>query len=96
MVRILAVWLALASPVLSADTITLPLGAQGDSSVATPTRGISMSQVVKAFGEPQRIRAGVGDPPITTWQYPKFRVYFEYDKVIHSVKNPIPAPDADG
>jgi hypothetical protein len=28
----------------------------------------------------------VGDPPITVWYYPAFNVYFEYNKVLHSVE----------
>ena len=85
--RHLLLALALATPLTIAETLTVPLGGQGDPALSTPTRGASMSNVAKAFGQPQSIRAGVGDPPITTWQYPQFRVYFEYDKVIHSVKN---------
>jgi hypothetical protein len=27
----------------------------------------------------------VGDPPITRWVYDRFTVYFENDRVIHSV-----------
>jgi hypothetical protein len=29
----------------------------------------------------------VGDPPISRWVYDHFTVYFEYDKVLHSVVN---------
>ena len=34
---------------------------------------------------PGRVQPAVGDPPITTWEYTDFLVYFEYDRVIHSV-----------
>lgn len=50
-----------------------------------PTRGQSMDKVSSVFGEPLAITGPVGDPPITTWDYEEFSVYFEYDKVLHSV-----------
>ena len=71
-----------------ADTLIVPLGSQGNPDLVTPKRGASMSSVVELVGQPLRIDRAVGDPPIATWHYPEFRVYFEYDKVIHSVKNP--------
>lgn len=71
-----------------AESLTVPLGSQGEADLVTPKRGSSMSSVVNLIGQPMRIDRAVGDPPIATWHYPKFRVYFEYDKVIHSVKNP--------
>ena len=27
----------------------------------------------------------VGQPPITRWDYPEYRLYFEYDHVLHAV-----------
>ena len=71
-----------------ADSLTVPLGSQGNPALVTPKRGASMSSVVELVGQPLRIDRAVGDPPIATWHYSEFRVYFEYDKVIHSVKNP--------
>lgn len=73
-----------------AEILTVPLGSQGSPDLVTPKRGASMSSVVELVGQPMRIDRAVGDPPIATWHYPEFRVYFEYDKVIHSVKNPTP------
>jgi hypothetical protein len=29
--------------------------------------------------------SSVGEPPISSWEYEPFVVYFEYDRVIHSV-----------
>lgn len=55
--------------------------------VLRPTRGMSMSQVEQKFGQPQQKLPAVGDPPISRWQYPEFEVFFEYDRVIHSVVN---------
>jgi hypothetical protein len=50
-----------------------------------PTRGMTMDQVAKRFGEPQEKLPPVGKPPITRWKYPQFTVYFESKYVIDSV-----------
>ena len=50
-----------------------------------PGRGMSMEQVEENFGTPDEKVERVGDPPIARWVYGSFTVYFEYDKVIHSV-----------
>lgn len=50
-----------------------------------PTRGMTQARVRANFGEPNTTVAAVGDPPISRWVYPEFVVFFEYDKVIHSV-----------
>lgn len=52
-----------------------------------PGRGASMSQVEKHFGQPREKVAPVGQPPITRWIYSDYTVYFEYEYVIHSVRN---------
>ncbi len=57
------------------------------SGVLRPTQGMDMSQVQQKFGEPTQKLPAVGEPPITRWQYGEFDVFFEYDKVIHSVIN---------
>ncbi len=50
-----------------------------------PRGGETMSRVEDRFGKPLAIKGPVGDPPITRWDYPSFSVFFEYDRVIHSV-----------
>ncbi|MFO1400534.1 MAG: hypothetical protein U1F06_03310 [Steroidobacteraceae bacterium] len=50
-----------------------------------PTRGMRMSAVEARFGAPQNRHAAVGEPPITRWDYAGFAVFFEHDRVIHSV-----------
>jgi hypothetical protein len=50
-----------------------------------PTRGMSQARVEANFGAPESRVSPVGDPPITRWEYSNFVVFFEYDKVIHSV-----------
>lgn len=56
-----------------------------EPAVAVPERGMSMTAVENAYGAPLEKRPPVGDPPITRWIYPGFEVFFEYDRVIHSV-----------
>ncbi len=50
-----------------------------------PTRGMTQASVEANYGAPQTTRQAVGDPPISRWEYPEFVVFFEFDKVIHSV-----------
>ncbi|MFB3124274.1 MAG: hypothetical protein ACE1Z7_01760 [Woeseiaceae bacterium] len=50
-----------------------------------PIRGMTQDRVQATHGTPQSRQAAVGDPPISRWEYPKFVVYFEYDRVIHAV-----------
>ena len=50
-----------------------------------PRRGMSMDTVESNWGTPVNKRSGIGDPPISRWQYSTFVVYFEYSHVIHAV-----------
>jgi hypothetical protein len=69
-----------------AETVAVDNGiALKDSGVATPTRGMTMTQVAAQFGAPETKIPAVGKPPISRWEYPGFVVYFENDHVIHSV-----------
>jgi hypothetical protein len=73
-VGLLVALLAAAPVLIHADTLTLgPLGPAAEG----PTRGATMADVEATMGPPQ---------PITVWYYPRFNVYFEYDKVLHSVE----------
>lgn len=72
---------AVACPV-SGDVLQVP--AQ-PAATAQPSRGMSMEAVEAAFGVPVEKVPAVGDPPITRWIYADYVVFFEYDKVIHSV-----------
>lgn len=51
-----------------------------------PPRGATMEAVRDRLGRPRARTDPVGDPPITRWVYDEFTVYFEHDRVIHSVK----------
>jgi hypothetical protein len=76
-----------------ADTIAVENGiAIKESSIATPTRGMTMDQVSSKFGAPVSKVPAVGSPPISRWEYPGFVVYFEAEHVIHSVVSDAPAP----
>ena len=82
-VGLLVALLSVSPVLLHADTMILgPLGPAVDG----PKRGLSMAQVEAMIGAPQSTAGPVGDPPITVWSYATFNVYFEYDKVLHSVE----------
>ncbi len=71
----------------SAEEVRVPLGQQGDkqNAIERPSAGMTKEQVQERFGEPSGWNGPVGEPPISSWRYNGFTVYFEYDKVIHSV-----------
>ena len=50
-----------------------------------PRNGLSESSVRNGWGQPQSITGPVGQPPIIQWHYDNFVVYFEGNRVIHSV-----------
>lgn len=52
-----------------------------------PARGTTMARVRANLGNPGREVGPVGEPPISRWVYAEFTVYFEHDRVLHSVKH---------
>ena len=71
--------------IAGADTLEM----QGSGIMADdgrPTRGMTQASVEAKYGSPTAVKAPVGDPPITRWEYANFVVFFEYDKVIHAVR----------
>lgn len=70
---------------LRADTLSVPETQKETFSVTLPGRGMTMQQVEERFGEPVEKHDAVGTPPISTWVYDKFTVYFEDRFVIHAV-----------
>jgi len=69
-----------------AESVVVPIGQQGSqASIERPKTGITKTQVKSRYGEPNGWRPAVGQPPISSWVYDGFTVYFEYDRVIHSV-----------
>lgn len=90
---ILALTLSLAAGIGLADTLLLESITMDEQTAGErPRAGMSMDGVETRFGAPTDRRAAVGDPPITRWDYPGFVVYFEYDKVVHSVAKHSGAP----
>lgn len=51
-----------------------------------PSSGTNMQQVESIFGQPAEKLPSIGKPPITTWRYADFNVYFENQRVLHSVR----------
>jgi hypothetical protein len=65
---------------------------QQEKGMNLPSRGMSMGQVEKTYGTPQRkLSPRGGDsskhPQINRWEYANFIVFFEHSHVIHSVLN---------
>jgi hypothetical protein len=67
-----------------ADTLIMD-GVQPQDENLYPLKGSAKSSVVASLGEPVSQTQAVGDPPITSWEYGSFVVYFEYDRVLHTV-----------
>jgi len=68
-----------------AQNLQMPDAPSAQARPETPTRGMSKAQVEQKFGAPSERVAAVGKPPISSWVYPGFIVYFEYDLVLHAV-----------
>lgn len=73
----------------SADTMQMhslaDSPANNPAGVPRPERGLSMDTVRARFGDPGQKIGPVGEPPITRWVYGDYTVYFEGNRVIHSV-----------
>lgn len=82
----LAALLCGATAMATAETVAIPLGQQGKAwDVQTPAHGSTKADVEAKYGAPLTTKGPVGEPPISTWEYEQFNVYFEYDRVIHAV-----------
>ncbi|MGB7754906.1 MAG: hypothetical protein WBL23_02430 [Salinisphaera sp.] len=57
-----------------------------------PDRGQTMASVRAEYGSPHSSRGPVGKPPITRWNYEGYHVYFEGNRVIHTVIPSEPEP----
>jgi len=67
-----------------ADSLVVE-GIAPDGMSGSPERGETKADVLAELGEPVNRTPAVGDPPISSWEYDKFVVYFENDYVLHSV-----------
>ncbi|MDJ0806307.1 MAG: hypothetical protein QNJ78_05680 [Gammaproteobacteria bacterium] len=73
--------------VLLIDTIhQAPLNSS--EGIPRPTRGMTMDQVKRDYGDPSMTHPWIGDPPITRWDYADYSVFFEYRHVLTSVVHP--------
>ena len=68
-----------------AESIEVPVGSQGVVAEASHLRGKKQDQVTQELGEPINIQGPVGEPAISRWEYAGFYVYFENDRVLHTV-----------
>jgi hypothetical protein len=85
--------LALALPFAlpaSADVLLVD-SMPASASTSTPASGVNMPQVRQQYGDPLTehpsvsVSGGPSQPPITRWDYDSFSVFFEHDRVVHSV-----------
>lgn len=88
------IWLGALSLLLSAtwaqaDQVRVPVGEQSQASnIARPLAGMKKADVEEKFGEPLERTGPVGEPPISSWEYRDFTVYFESNTVLHTVVKP--------
>lgn len=71
--------------ILALSVLALSVASHGSFAMETPTAGLSKASVEIKYGNPQAKSTTVGEPPISSWEYSQFTVYFEHDHVIHSV-----------
>lgn len=78
-----AVLLISVAPAAQADTLIIEK--LETAKFEMPVRGATMDRVRQLFGAPDSVAGPVGEPPITRWNYERFVVVFEHNRVIHSV-----------
>ena len=83
------------APLSQAQTLEISVSKQapGLQSVSRPHNGMNKAEVEQIFGSPQAVNAPTGEPPISSWSYEQFTVYFEYDTVLHSVLRKAPSAE---
>jgi len=84
---VLAFMLTLTIQAVSADVLIIDEVRQADR-MELPKNGQSKADVEVKFGAPSQKQSAVGDPPISSWKYDKFSVYFEHDLVLSTVLHP--------
>ncbi len=75
----------LLQPASAGDLLTIPGNVAVNGKQVMPKRGINMDDVLSEFGEPDQRFGPVGEPPISEWAYGSFRVYFEFQLVLHTI-----------
>ncbi|HEY6939843.1 hypothetical protein [Dokdonella sp.] len=91
---------ALVTPAAHADTLDTKAAKRHDRAMThaggnVPARGMTMGQVEKRFGAPvEKLAPAGGDTPrhptINRWRYDGYTVYFERNRVLHSVVDEAP------
>ena len=84
---VLAFMLALTTQIAIADVLLIDEVRQVGR-MELPKNGQSKADIEAKFGTPVEKRAAVGDPPISSWKYDSYSVYFEYDLVLFTVLHP--------
>ena len=81
---VLTFMLTLMFQVVTADVLIIDEVRQADR-MPLPKNGQSKATVEVKFGAPAQKHSAVGDPPISSWKYGNYSVYFEYDLVLFTV-----------
>lgn len=81
---VLAFMMALAIQAANADVLIIEEVRQAER-MKLPENGQDKATVEAKFGTPKQKLAAVGDPPISSWKYDTYSVYFEYDLVLFTV-----------
>ena len=81
---VLITLLTLFAGTATADVLILDEVRQA-SRMDLPGNGQTMAEVEAKQGSPQKRHSAVGDPPITRWDYERFSIYFEHDRVLSTV-----------
>ena len=81
---VLAFMLTFVFQAASADVLIIDEVRQADG-MKLPKNGLDKATVENKFGTPVKKKPAVGDPPISSWDYDTYSVYFEHDLVLSTV-----------
>ena len=81
---VLAFMMTLACQAVYADVLLIEEVRQSGR-LSLPVNGQDKASVEAKFGAPAEKSPVVGDPPISSWKYDTYSVYFEYDLVLFTV-----------
>ena len=81
---VLTLVLLQAAALLEADVLLIE-PVRKTEGMNVPANGQTMQEVESAHGAPSLKSPPVGDPPITRWDYERWSVYFEYERVLFTV-----------
>ena len=84
---VLAFMMVFALQTVNADVLIIEEVRQAER-MELPKNGQDKVTVESKFGTPVEKLPAVGDPPISSWKYDTYSVYFEYDLVLFTVLHP--------